>query len=61
MTGVQTCALPISSLSYVPGYQMALQTDGQGKRFLAKDTFQKNASVFDVWQAQFTLRYTFGK
>ena len=50
-----------ASLSYVPGYQMALQSDEQGKRFLAKDTFQKNASVFDVWQAQFTLRYTFGK
>ena len=40
---------------------MALQTDNEGKRFLAKDTFQKNASVSDVWQAQFTFRYTFGK
>jgi Carboxypeptidase regulatory-like domain len=47
--------------NYIPGVQMALQTDEQGKRFLAKDTFQKNASVFDVWQAQFTLRYIFGK
>ncbi len=50
-----------TALSYTPGYQMAFQTDADGKRFLAKDTFQKNASVFDVWQAQFTLRYTFGK
>ena len=50
-----------SSNNYTPGYQLALQTDEQGKRFLARDTFQKNASVFDVWQAQFTLRYTFGK
>jgi hypothetical protein len=40
---------------------LALQTDNQGRRFLATDSFQKNASVSDVWQAQFTLRYTFGK
>jgi hypothetical protein len=47
--------------NFIPGYQMAFQTDNQGRRFLAKDTFQKkNASVSDVWQAQFTLRYTFG-
>lgn len=52
---------PSLSNNYTPFYNMALQTDTQGKRFLAKDTFQKNASVFDVWQAQFTLRYTFGK
>jgi Carboxypeptidase regulatory-like domain len=52
---------PSSGNNYNPGYQLAFQTDEQGKRFLAKDTFQYNASVFDVWQAQFTLRYTFGK
>lgn len=52
---------PSSSNNYIPGYQMALQTDNTGKRFLARDTFQKNSSIFDVWQAQFTLRYTFGK
>jgi hypothetical protein len=46
--------------NYIPGYTLALQTDNQGKRFLVKDTFQKNASISDVWQAQFTLRYTFG-
>jgi hypothetical protein len=49
-----------ASNNYIPGYTLALQTDNQGKRFLAKDTFQKNASISDVWQAQFTLRYTFG-
>jgi hypothetical protein len=48
------------SNDYIPGYQLGLQTNEQGKSYLAKDTFQKNASVFDVWQAQFTLRYTFG-
>ncbi len=51
---------PSVSNNYIPGYTLALQTDNQGRRFLAKDTFQKNASVSDVWQAQFTLRYTFG-
>ncbi|MEO8235463.1 MAG: carboxypeptidase regulatory-like domain-containing protein [Flavobacterium sp.] len=52
---------PSSGNNYIPGYQMALQTDEQGKRFLAKDSFQKNSSIADVWQAQFTIRYTFGK
>lgn len=52
---------PSSSNNYIPGYTMALQTDNTGKRFLAKDTFQYNSSVSDVWQLQFTLRYIFGK
>ena len=52
---------PNAGNNYTPGYQMAFQTDNTGKRFLARNTFQKNSSVFDVWQAQFTLRYTFGK
>ena len=52
---------PSNANNFTPFYTLALQTDSEGKRFLAKDTFQKNASVFDVWQAQFTLRYTFGK
>ncbi|MFE3867638.1 carboxypeptidase regulatory-like domain-containing protein [Flavobacterium sp. LS2P90] len=51
---------PSAANNFIPGYQMAFQTDNQGRRFLAKDTYQKNASVSDVWQAQFTLRYTFG-
>ncbi len=45
----------------VPFFQMATITDASGNRSLVKDTYQKNASVFDVWQAQFTLRYIFGK
>ena len=52
---------PSSANNFVPFYTLALQADPNGKRSLAKDTFQKNASTFDVWQAQFTLRYTFGK
>lgn len=45
----------------VPFYQLATQVEPNGTRVLIKDTFQKNASAFDVWQAQFTLRYIFGK
>jgi hypothetical protein len=45
----------------VPFYQLATQADAAGTRTLLKDTYSKNASPFDVWQAQFTLRYTFGK
>jgi hypothetical protein len=52
---------PSAANNYTPGLQMAIQTDDTGKRFLTKDTFSNNSSVFDVWQAQFTLRYTFGK
>lgn len=51
---------PSSGNNYIPGYTMALQTDNTGKRFLAHDTFQMNSSINDVWQAQFTLRYTIG-
>ncbi len=50
-----------SANGFIPGVQLAQQVDEQGKVSLAKDTFIKNASVFDVWQAQFTLRYIFGK
>ena len=52
---------PSVSNNYTPSYQMATETDNLGKRFLAKNTIQNNSSIFDVWQAQFTLRYTFGK
>ena len=45
----------------VPFFQLATQVEADGSRVLIKDTFQKNASTFDVWQAQFTLRYIFGK
>ncbi len=52
---------PSTANNFVPFYNLSLQTDNTGTRFLAKNSFQKNASTFDVWQAQFTLRYTFGK
>lgn len=52
---------PSAANNYVPSFQLAQQTDDNGKRYLIKDTLSNNSSVFDVWQAQFTLRYTFGK
>lgn len=45
----------------VPFFKMATTTDASGASILVKDTYSKNASTFDVWQAQFTLRYIFGK
>ena len=42
-------------------YGDIIKTDVAGNKFLIKDTFQKNASVLAVWQAQFMLRYIFGK
>ncbi|EIA10133.1 TonB-dependent receptor [Flavobacterium frigoris] len=65
--GVTQRVTNVNVLSYrtttanVPYYQLATQTDAAGTKALIKDTFQKNASTFDVWQAQFTLRYIFGK
>lgn len=57
----------LSSNSYdaaknLPVYRLATQTldDAAQTRVLIKDTYQKNSSVSDVWQAQLTLRYTFG-
>jgi Carboxypeptidase regulatory-like domain len=44
-----------------PQYNLQFQTEPDGTRHLITDTYQKNASTFDVWTAQFTIRYTFGK
>lgn len=44
----------------VPSYRLSTQIiDGQ--TVLARQTFQFNSSVFDVWSAQLGIRYTFGK
>ncbi len=45
----------------VPYYRLATQRDAAGNTYLAKDTYQYNSSVFDVWTAQLGIRYTFGK
>ena len=44
-----------------PVYRMSTQKLVDGSTILARDTYQKNSSVFDVWTAQLGLRYTFGR
>ena len=60
-TNVNILNYDSTDVTNVPFYKLATQTDVTGTKTLIKDTFQKNASSFDVWQAQFTLRYVFGK
>ena len=43
-----------------PYFRLSTQRDATGT-FLARDTYQFNSSVFDVWTAQLGIRYTFGK
>lgn len=47
--------------SGVPVYRLATQLDENGYTILARDTYSKNTSVSNVWTAQLSLRYTFGK
>jgi hypothetical protein len=61
VTNAQVLNYRTTSAANVPSFQLATQVEADGSRVLIKDSFQKNASAFDVWQAQFTLRYTFGK
>ena len=44
----------------IPSYRMATQRLTDGTTILARDSYQYNSSVFDVWSAQLGLRYTFG-
>jgi len=44
-----------------PMYRLSPQRLVDGSNILARDTYQKNSSVFDVWTAQLGLRYTFGR
>jgi hypothetical protein len=44
-----------------PVYKLATQTLLDGSKILVRDTYSKNSSVFDVWTAQFGIRYIFGK
>jgi hypothetical protein len=43
-----------------PYYRLSTQRDATNT-FLARDTYQYNSSVFDVWTAQLGIRYTFGR
>lgn len=42
-----------------PVYRLSTQTNVNGTSQLVTDRFTKNASQFEVWQAQLTLRYSF--
>ena len=44
-----------------PVYKLATQTLLDGSKILARDTYSRNSSVYDVWTAQLGLRYIFGK
>ncbi|KQB43622.1 TonB-dependent receptor [Flavobacterium aquidurense] len=59
-TNPNVLAFSSATTGNVPIYTIATQTDPDGTRYLIKNTYQKNSSTSDVWQAQFTLRYTFG-
>jgi hypothetical protein len=45
----------------VPSYRLQTQRLTDGSTVLARDSYQYNSSVFDVWSAQLGIRYTFGK
>ncbi|MDP2089715.1 MAG: carboxypeptidase regulatory-like domain-containing protein [Flavobacteriaceae bacterium] len=45
----------------IPVFRMGTQLDESKRIILARDTFSKNTSVSDVWSAQISLRYIFGK
>jgi hypothetical protein len=45
----------------VPTYRLATQRLTDGSTVLARDSYQFNSSVFDVWSAQLGIRYIFGK
>ena len=40
---------------------LATEKFADGTTGLIKNTYSKNASVFDVWSAQLGIRYIFGK
>ncbi|GAB4023508.1 TonB-dependent receptor [Spirosoma koreense] len=53
--------LVLSSLSAsgVPTYQLARQTTPDGQSILLRDSFVKNITIDNVWQAQLGVRYIF--
>jgi hypothetical protein len=50
-----------SVVNNVPTYRLATEKFADGTTGLIKNTYSKNASVFDVWTAQLGIRYIFGK
>ena len=45
----------------IPTYRLQTQRLIDGSTVLARDSYQYNSSVFDVWSAQLGIRYTFGR
>ncbi|MFN5986443.1 MAG: hypothetical protein ACK42B_06120, partial [Chitinophagaceae bacterium] len=60
VTNPQILAFSSVNSAGEPLYRLATQTEN-GNTSLIKTTYQKNSSVFDVWQAQLGLRYIFGR
>ena len=60
VTNPQILAFSSVNSAGEPLYRLATQT-ANGNTSLIKTTYQKNSSVFDVWQAQLGLRYIFGR
>lgn len=61
VTNPQILAYSTINAAGEPVYKLATQKNLDGSTTLIKDTYQKNSSVFDVWQAQIGLRYIFGR
>jgi hypothetical protein len=61
VTNPQILAFSSVNSAGEPVYKLATQKNVDGSTTLIKDTYQKNSSVFDVWQAQIGLRYIFGR
>jgi hypothetical protein len=49
------------AVTNVPTFRLATQRLTDGSTILARDSYQFNSSVFDVWSAQLGIRYIFGK
>jgi hypothetical protein len=47
--------------NHIPTYRLATQRLTDGSTILARDSYQYNSSVFDVWSAQLGIRYIFGR
>jgi hypothetical protein len=60
VTNPQILAFSSVNSAGEPLYRLATQTEN-GNTSLIKTTYQRNSSVFDIWQAQLGLRYIFGR
>ena len=49
------------AVTNVPTFRLATQRLTDGSTILARDSYQYNSSVFDVWSAQLGIRYIFGR